>query len=182
MNNKALFKRILNLIKPFAPMLVLSLLFAVLNVVSNLYIPVLTGRAIDEMVGKGLVNFQGLFEILKLFLAMLIINGITTWIMTLINNRVAFNVVRDLRNRLFNKIHSVPVSYIDTHGHGDLLSRMIADVDRLSDGLLLGFSQLFVGLLTIFATLAFMFGINVWITLVVIVLTPVSLFAATFIS
>nr|MCR5310158.1 ABC transporter ATP-binding protein/permease [Lachnospiraceae bacterium] len=164
------------------PLLILSLLFAVANVVSNLYIPVLTGRAIDEMVGQGLVDFEGLFAILKLFLAMLLINGVTTWIMTLINNRVAFNVVRDLRVRLFNKIHSVPVSYIDTHGHGDLLSRMIADVDRLSDGLLLGFSQLFVGILTIVATLVFMFNINVWITLVVVVLTPVSLFAATFIS
>ena len=182
MNNRLVFKRILNLVKPFAPMLVLSLIFAVANVVSNLYIPVLTGRAIDEMVGAGLVDFERLFAVLRLFLTMLIINGITTWIMTLINNRVAFSVVKDLRVRLFNKIHSVPVSYIDTHGHGDLLSRMIADVDRLSDGLLLGFSQLFVGLLTIFATLAFMFGINVWITVVVIVLTPVSLFAATFIS
>lgn len=182
MKNRILYRRILNLVKPHAPGLFVSLLFGVANVVSQLYIPILTGQAIDRMVGRGLVDFEGLFTVLKLFLLMLVINGLTSWIMTLINNRVTFTIVRDLRRRLFEKIHTLPVSYIDSHGHGDLLSRMIADVDRLSEGLLLGFSQLFVGLLTIAATLLFMLRINVWITLVVIALTPLSLFAASFIS
>lgn len=182
MKNRHLYKRILNLVKPHAPALILSLLFAVLNVVSQLYIPILTGQAIDRMVGKGAVEFTELITILKLFLLSLLVNGFTSWIMTLINNRVTFTIVRDLRKRLFEKIHTLPVSYIDSHGHGDLLSRMIADVDRLSEGLLLGFSQLFVGLLTIAATLVFMLRINLWITLVVIALTPLSLFAASFIS
>ncbi|MCR5279221.1 MAG: ABC transporter ATP-binding protein/permease [Lachnospiraceae bacterium] len=182
MKNKALYKRILNLVKPHGFMLLVSLLFGVANVVSQLYIPIFTGRAIDKMIGAGAVDFEGLFTVLRLFLLMLLINGLTSWIMTLINNRVTFTIVRDLRKRLFDKIHTLPVSYIDSHGHGDLLSRIIADVDRLSEGLLLGFSQLFVGLLTIAATLIFMFRINVWITFVVIALTPLSLFAASFIS
>ncbi len=182
MKNRHLYKRILNLVNPHTPALILSLLFAVLNVVSQLYIPILTGQAIDRMVGKGAVDFTELINILKLFLLSLLVNGFTSWIMTLINNRVTFTIVRDLRKRLFEKIHTLPVSYIDSHGHGDLLSRMIADVDRLSEGLLLGFSQLFVGLLTIAATLVFMLRINLWITLVVIALTPLSLFAASFIS
>ena len=182
MKNKALYSRILNLVKPHGVALCVSLIFAVLNVVSQLYIPILTGRAIDRMVGAGAVDFEGLFTILKLFLLSLLINGISSWIMTLINNRVTFTIVRNLRGQLFDKIHTLPVSYIDSHGHGDLLSRMIADVDRLSEGLLLGFSQLFVGILTIAATLVFMLRINVWITLVVIALTPLSLFAASFIS
>ena len=182
MKHKALYGRILKLVRPHFAGLLISLFFGIANVVSQLYIPILTGRAIDTMVGTGLVDFAGLFKILTLFLIMLLINGLTSWIMTLINNRVTFTIVRDLRKRMFDKIHTLPVSYIDSHGHGDLLSRMIADVDRLSDGLLLGFSQLFVGLLTIAATLVFMFRINIWITLVVIALTPLSLFAASFIS
>ncbi len=182
MNNKEIYKRIAGLVKPHAVKLIFALLFSVASVISSLFIPVLTGRAIDEMIGAGLVNFAGLTKILTLFLIMLLINGLSSWVMTLINNKVTFTIVRDLRKRLFEKIHTLPVSYIDNHGHGDLLSRMISDVERLSDGLLLGFSQLFVGILTIVATLVFMLRINLWIALAVVVLTPVSLFAASFIS
>ncbi len=181
-NNKEIYKRIAGLVKPHAVKLIFALLFSVVSVISSLFIPVLTGRAIDEMIGAGLVNFVGLTKILTLFLIMLLINGLSSWVMTLINNKVTFTIIRDLRKRLFEKIHTLPVSYIDSHGHGDLLSRMISDVERLSDGLLLGFSQLFVGVLTIVATLVFMLRINLWIALAVVVLTPVSLFAASFIS
>ena len=149
---------------------------------ASLYIPVLTGNAIDEMIGAGQVSFEAIRKILSLFFLMLMINGIATWLMTLINNKVTFKIVHDLRNELFNKLHKVSCFYLDTMGHGDILSRLISDVERLSDGLLLGFSQLFTGVLTIVATLVFMLRINGWMALAVIVLTPLSLFAASFIS
>lgn len=174
--------RILKLIKPHLFLIIVSLLCALLSVFSSLYIPILTGQAIDEMAGKGLVSFEAIRKILSWFLLMLIINGAASFVMTLINNRVSFKITKDLRNQLFEKIHKVPVSYLDSCGHGDILSRIISDVDRLSDGLLLGFSQLFTGVITILATLVFMFFVNVWMALVVVVLTPVSMFAASFIS
>ena len=182
MKNKNIYLRILRLVKPHMFFIVLSLLLAAASVFSSLYIPVLTGRAIDEMIGAGQVSFEAVRHILTLFLVMLLINGFATWIMTLINNRVTFKIVHDLRNRLFNKLHGVAVFYLDTKGHGDILSRLISDVERLSDGLLLGFSQLFTGVLTIIATLVFMLTINGWMALVVILLTPLSLFTASFIS
>lgn len=182
MKNKEIYSRILKLVKPHLPLIILSLILAMAGVFSSLYIPVLTGNAIDEMVGTGLVSFEAIKKILTLFLMMLLINGISTWIMTLINNKVTFKIVNNLRNELFEKIHKVPVVYLDSKGHGDILSRIISDVERLSDGLLLGFSQLFTGLLTIIATLVFMVSINGWMALIVILLTPVSLFVASFIS
>ncbi|MCR4961044.1 MAG: ABC transporter ATP-binding protein/permease [Lachnospiraceae bacterium] len=182
MKNKTIFLRILKLVKPHAVLIVLSLLCAVGNVFSALFIPVLTGRAIDEMIGKGRVSFENIRHILTLFLIAFLVNAATVWLMTLINNRITFKVVRDLRRDLFAKLHSVPIFYMDSLGHGDLLSRIVSDVERLSDGLLLGFSQLFTGILTIVATLVFMVRINLWIALAVMVLTPLSLFAASFIS
>jgi len=182
MKNKAIYKRIFELIKPHMAGLIISILLAVMSVFSSLYIPVLTGRAIDEMVGTGQVSLINIRKILMLFLLMLVINGIASWIMTLINNSITFKIVNRLRNQLFDKIHSVPVMYIDNMGHGDILSRIISDVERLADGLLLGFSQLFTGILTILATLVFMLRINPWMALIVILLTPISLFAASFIS
>ena len=182
MKNKTIFLRILKLVKPHAPLIVLSLLCAVGNVFSALFIPVLTGRAIDEMIGEGRVSFENIRHILILFLIAFLVNAATVWLMTLINNRITFKVVRDLRRDLFAKLHSVPIFYMDSLGHGDLLSRIVSDVERLSDGLLLGFSQLFTGILTIVATLVFMVRINLWIALAVMVLTPLSLFAASFIS
>lgn len=182
MKNKAVYSRILSLIKPHSFLVLISLILALFNVFSALYIPVLIGQAIDEMIGAGLVSMEAVSKILILFLATLLINAFSSWIMTLINNRITFNIVRDLRKALFDKLHDVPVSYLDSKGHGDLLSRMISDVERLSDGLLLGFSQLFIGVITIVATLVFMVRINLWVSLIVILLTPLSLFAASFIS
>jgi len=182
MKNKNVYLRILSLIKPHSILVFISLVLALLNVFSSLYIPVLIGRAIDEMIGAGMVSMDAIVKILTLFLATLLINAFSSWIMTLINNRITFNIVRELRKKLFDKLHEVPVSYLDSKGHGDLLSRIISDVERLSDGLLLGFSQLFIGVITIVATLVFMIRINLWVSLIVIVLTPLSLFAASFIS
>ena len=182
MKNAYIYKRIFKLIRPHAFALIVSLVLAIIAVFSNLYIPVLTGDAIDMMVDKGQVDLEGVKRICFLFLIMLLINGISTFLQTLINNKITFRVVRDLRMELFNKIHSVPVIYLDSMGHGDLLSRIISDVERLSDGLLLGFSQLFTGILTIIATLVFMVRINPYMSIVVIVLTPLSLFSASFIS
>lgn len=182
MKNKAIYSRIIKLIKPHLAGIIFSLLLALLSVFTTLIIPVLTGKAIDEMIGAGMVSFEAIRKILILFLVMLLVNGISSWFMTLINNSITFKIVRDLRLKLFDKIHRVPIFYLDTAGHGDILSRIVSDVERLSDGLLLGFSQLFTGLLTIVATLVFMLVINPWMAIVVIVLTPVSLFAASFIS
>lgn len=182
MKNKAIYLRILKLVKPHLFGIIFSLILATASVLASLYIPVLTGKAIDEMIGAGQVSFEAIRKILSLFFLMLMINGIATWLMTLINNKVTFKIVHDLRNELFNKLHKVSCFYLDTMGHGDILSRLISDVERLSDGLLLGFSQLFTGVLTIVATLVFMLRINGWMALAVIVLTPLSLFAASFIS
>ena len=182
MKNKAIYLRILKLVKPHLFGIIFSLILATASVLASLYIPVLTGNAIDEMIGAGQVSFEAIRKILSLFFLMLMINGIATWLMTLINNKVTFRIVHDLRNNLFNKLHKVSCFYLDTMGHGDILSRLISDVERLSDGLLLGFSQLFTGVLTIVATLVFMLRINGWMALAVIVLTPLSLFAASFIS
>lgn len=182
MRNKDILKRILKLIHPHLFGIVVSFLLAIFSVLSSLYIPVLTGRAIDEMVGAGKVSFENIRYILTLFGVMIAINSVSAWLMTLINNRITFKIVNNLRKTLFNKIHSVPVSYLDSKGQGDLLSRIVSDVERLADGLLLGFSQLFTGILTIVVTLVFMLTINPWMALVVILLTPLSLFAASFIS
>lgn len=182
MSNKRNLKRILMLTRPHAFFLILSLILAVASVFTTLYMPIIMGHAIDAMVDKGSVKFEIIRKNLSVFLVLLLANGLSIWLMTVINNKVTAKIVKDLRKKLFLKITLVPVSYLDTIGHGDLLSRIISDVERLSDGLLLGFSQLFTGILTILATLIFMLRVNVWMSLVVIVLTPVSLFAASFIS
>lgn len=182
MKKKGTFRKIMTLVKAELPLILISILLSILSVFSSLYIPVLTGDAIDVMIGKGSVNFDMLKHILLLFGIMIVINTLSSWFMTLINNKVTFKIVTRLREQLFKKIHTVPVSYLDSKGHGDLLSRIVSDVERLSDGLLLGFSQLFTGVLTIIATLVFMVNINGWMALVVFLLTPVSLFAASFIS
>lgn len=182
MKNKEIYRRILKLISPSLPLILVSILMAVVNVVATLMIPILTGRAVDCMPGKGLVDFDSIGNILLVFLTVLIVNGISNFLMTIINNRVTYKIVRDVRSEMLKHIHKVPVSYLDRQGHGDILSRIISDVERLSDGLLLGFSQLFTGVLTIVGTLIFMFVTNGLISVVVVVLTPLSLFAASFIS
>ena len=182
MKDRAVYYRILKLVKPHMGLIIFSLVMAVVNVLATLYIPILTGNAVDCMVDRGIVDFARIKTILLTFLVTLIINGISNFLMTLSNNRVTFKIVHDMRETLLKKIHSVPVSYLDAKGHGEILSRTISDVERLSDGLLLGFSQLFTGILTIIGTLVFMFVTNGLISLVVVVLTHLSLFAASFIS
>lgn len=160
----------------------LSMVFALISVAATLYAPILIGDAVDLIVGKGKVNFHGLVPILiKLGLAV----GATSlcqWLMSVCTNKITFNVVRDLRNDAFSKLNKLPLSYIDSHSHGDVISRVITDIDQISDGLLMGFAQLFTGICTIFGTLIFMLTINVRISLIVVLLTPLSLFVARFIS
>ena len=182
MSNKEIYGRILKLLKPNAFLIIFSLILAIINVTATLTIPILTGKAVDCMTGPGAVDLNGIMSILAIFLCVLIINGLANFFMTLINNRVTFTTVHDLRRDMLIKMHSVPVTTLDAMGHGDLLSRTISDVERLSDGLLLGFSQLFTGVLTIVGTLVFMFVTNGLISGIVVLITPVSLFAAAFIS
>ncbi len=182
MNKKEIYKRIMKLVSSHSFLLIISIILSILSVLSALYMPVLTGRAIDACIDKGMVDFESIKHNLFLFVIALLINGLSTFFMSLINNKVTFKIVRDLRNKLFDKIHKLPVVYLDSRGRGDILSRIISDVARLSDGLLLGFSQLFTGVFTVIATLVFMAIINPWLALTVLILTPISLVVASFIS
>ena len=180
--NVATLRRVLTLIKPYFGLLLISLLFAVITVVTTLYAPVLTGQAIDHVVAPGKVDYEAITPILFRFLAVVGIMAASGWIMTLCNNRIAFHVVRDLRTQVYAHVQKLPLRYLDSHPNGDTLSRIVTDIDQLSDGLLMGFSQLFTGVVTIAATLGFMISIHVGIALLVVVLTPVSLFVAAFIA
>ena len=180
--NSATLVRVIALIKPYLWLLCLSLLFAVITVVTTLYAPVLTGQAIDHVVAAGKVDFKAIVPILIKFLIVVGIMAASSWLMGLCNNRIAFHVVRDLRTKVYAHVQNLPLSYLDSHPNGDTLSRIVTDIDQLSDGLLMGFSQLFTGVVTIAATLGFMLSIHVGIALLVVVLTPVSLFVAAFIA
>lgn len=175
-------RRILGLMKPYAPVLILSLVLAVAVVTTTLTIPVLTGQAVDAILGKGKVNFPVLGEILTKMCLVLGSTAAFQWCMTALTNRVAYGIVRDLRVAAFAKLQKLPLRYVDSHSHGDVVSRVITDVDQFSEGLLMGFAQLFTGVLTILMTLAFMFRLSAFITLVVICITPLSIFAAGFIA
>lgn len=175
-------KKVLKYIKHYIFLAVISLLCAFVSVVTTLYLPMLTGEAVDVMIDRGRVNFTDLREILFQMGIMIVITGISGWLMNVINNRITFFVVRDIRKDAFHKIQKLPVRYLDAHPVGDVVSRMIADVDQFADGLLMGFTQAFTGVLTILLTLVFMFRKNVWITLVVVFVTPLSLFVAAFIA
>lgn len=179
---KQTLQRILLLIRPGWMFLALSLLFAVMNVALTLYVPVLIGDGIDLIVAAGRVDFAGLVPISIRLAAAAAAASLAQWLMNLCNNRLTYRVVRDLRVQTFAHIQELPLRYIDGHPHGDTVSRVINDADQISDGLLLGFSQLFTGIATIFGTLAFMLGIDVKISLVVICITPVSLFVASFVA
>ncbi|WP_313069996.1 ABC transporter ATP-binding protein [Lacrimispora sp.] len=159
-----------------------SLFCALLTVLLTLYIPILIGQAIDCIVGTGDVNFQGMWVILKQMGIVILLTSVAQWLMSHINNWITYRVVKDIRTRAFNKLEVLPLKYIDSHSHGDIISRIIADIDQFSDGLLMGFTQLFTGVLTIIGTLIFMFYINPIIAAVVVVVTPVSLFVASFIA
>lgn len=166
----------------YLPLLILSLVLAAITVILTLYFPILTGQAIDLIIGKGSVDFAGILEIAKKALLVVILTAIAQWLMNICNNRMTYHIVRDIRKDAFDKIEKLPLSYVDSHSHGDLVSRVIADVDAFAEGLLMGFTQLFSGVATIIGTLLFMLSIDVKITLVVVLITPLSLFVASFIA
>jgi len=168
--------------KKYIPLLVLSILLAMVTVAMTLYFPILTGNALDLIIGKNLVDFEGIVEIIKVASLVIIINAIAQWIMNVCNNRMTYHIVMDIRKDAFQKIERLPLSYIDSKSHGDIVSRVIADVDTFAEGLLMGFTQLFTGVATIVGTLLFMLTLDFKITLVVVVITPISLFVASFIA
>lgn len=174
--------KVFEYMKKYIPLLIFSLIFAAISVALTLYFPILTGRAIDLIVDKGRVDFDGILSISTKAGIIALITGVTQWLMNTCNNRMTYGIVRDIRTDAFKKLEKLPLSYIDSHSHGDMVSRIIADVDTFADGLLMGFTQLFSGVATIIGTLIFMLTINVKITLVVVFITPVSLFVASFIA
>ena len=181
-NNKETMKRVLKYIRKYTPALVLSLLLAGLTVLLTLYIPILTGNAVDLIIGKGQVDMAGIFAIMKRIAIAMIITAVGQWIMNTCNNYITYHVIRDIRTDAFAKLEILPLKYLDAHAYGDIVSRVIADVDTFADGLLMGFTQLFTGALTILCTLGFMLVTNVPITLVVVCITPVSFLVAKFIA
>ena len=180
--NKGTLRRIVCLILEYKFSFFLSLLFALIYTISGLLIPLLTGRAVDFIVAKGNVDFTGLFRILSLIASLAILSFISSYLMARLNNRISYRVSRRMRDLSFSKLSRLPLSYLDSHPSGDTLSRIINDVDNLSDGLILGFSQLFTGIMTILGTLIMLFGLNYILALVVLLVTPLSLFVASFIS
>lgn len=182
MEKKDTIKRILKLIQPYYWQLILSLLFAVISVALTLYAPILTGDAIDLILAKENVDFDGIVPILIRFAVAVVITAAAQWLMNLCNNKITYQVVKDIRIKTFAHLQKLPLSYIDSKQYGEIISRVVTDVDQFSDGLLMGFSQLFTGLVTIFATIGFMLSINIKITFVVVLITPVSLFVASFIA
>ena len=179
---KATLRRVLEKIRPYRFFVGCSLIVAAVSVAAQLYIPILCGSAIDLMLGKGHVDFTGVMQIIVQIVAVAILAAFAQWLLSVCNNRITFSVSRDLRNAALRKIQILPLSYLDSHPSGDIVSRMIADVDTFADGLLMGFTQLFSGLLTIFGTLLFMLWENVPITLVVVCITPLSLVVASFLA
>lgn len=182
MNKKSTLKKVLKRIKKYGVLVALSLLMAAAAVVFTLYLPILTGDAVDGIVSKGLVNFTGLFRSLKMMVLVIAGTALFQWLMNIINNHITYHVVQDIRQEAFEKLERLPLKYVDSRSYGEIVSRMIADVDQFAEGLLMGFTQLFTGILTIAGTLVFMFGIHVKIALVVVILTPLSLFVAGFIA
>ena len=179
---KATMTRVLQKIKPYGFFVVCSLIVAAVSVAAQLYIPILCGSAIDMMLGKGAVDFAGVLRIIYEIIVVAVVAAFAQWLLSVCNNRITFAVSRDLRNAAMRKIQTLPLSYLDSHPSGDIVSRMVADVDTFADGLLMGFTQLFSGVLTILGTLLFMLQQNVPITLVVVCITPLSLVVASFLA
>ena len=175
-------KRVLKYTKKYNMYIAFSLILAAVTVVLTLYLPILTGDAVDLMLGKSAVKFAGLMVILKKMIVIIAFTALAQWLMNICNNKITYNVVRDIRKDAFEKIQILPLKYIDGHPSGDVVSRVIADADQFADGLLMGFTQAFTGVLTILGTLVFMLSLNVWITLVVVIVTPLSFFVASFIA
>ena len=180
--NKGTFRRLLKLIEKYKFLVLLSLLLAVVVVATQLYAPILFGKAVDLAIGKGNVDIKGIIIILIKTGIVIGITALAQWIMSVINNRITYRVVMDLRVQAFRHLQKLDIAYIDSHEHGDIVSRIITDIDQLSDGLLMGFTQFFTGVVTILGTLIFMFSVNVKIALIVVLLTPLSLFVASFIA
>lgn len=181
-DQKKTLVKVMKYIKKYRMLVVLSLIFAAVTVVTTLYLPILTGNAVDLMVKKGKVDFVGLKPIVRTMLIVLVITGVAQWIMNICNNYITYHVVQDIRKDAMDRIQIVPLKYLDGHAVGDIVSRVIADADQFADGLLMGFTQAFTGVMTIIGTLGFMLWINGWITLVVILVTPLSFFVAGFIA
>lgn len=175
-------KEVLKYIKKYMFYVALSVIFAAATVAMTLYVPILTGDAIDLIVGKGNVDFSAVYAIIKKIIIVVGLTALSQWIMNICNNKITYGVIRDIRKDAFEKLEILPLKYIDSHSHGDIVSRVITDVDTFADGLLMGFTQLFTGIITILGTLIFMLTINVKITFVVVLITPISLFVASFIA
>ena len=179
---KSTMSRILLCIRPYLPLVILSLVLAVISVFLQLIIPVWIGDGVDAIMGKGSVDFSTLLQIIRKIVICICLTAAAQWIMNHVNNVITYRIVRDLRVQAFHKIHSIPLSWLDTHSSGDLLSRVITDIEQLSDGLLLGFTQLFTGVITIIGTIIFMVSLQPLATLIVVVFTPLSFVIAKFIS
>ena len=180
--NKNTLKRILSLLHPYRFRMFVSLLLAVVIVLTTLYLPILTGRAVDTIVSKGNVDFEKLIKIIFTMIIIMCITAVAQWCMTAINNVVAYHMVRDIRNQAFAKIMKLPISYVDSTSHGEIINRVINDVDQFSEGLLMGFAQFFTGILTIILTIIILFKINVYVTLVVLLVTPLAMLVAGLIA
>ncbi|SER94022.1 ABC transporter ATP-binding protein [Lachnobacterium bovis] len=181
-NQKETLKKVLKYIKKYRIYLIMSLILAFVTVVLTLYIPKITGQTLDYMMGKNHVDFKNVISKLIQIIIFVLITGLAQWFMNLCNNKMTYCVVRDIRNDAFKKIEKLPLKFIDSHSYGEIESRVIADADQFADGLLMGFTQLFTGVITILGTLMFMFSINIIITIVVVLVTPLSFFVAGFIS
>lgn len=175
-------KRVFYYIGFYRFLVLLSLMLAGITVALTLYMPILTGEAVDYIVGKGRVDFVGLFTVFKRMLIVLLLTALMQWGMNILNNYVAYRVVMDIRTKAFKQLQILPISYMDSHSHGDIISRVIADIDQFADGLLMGFTQLFTGVLTILGTLLFMLHVNIQITIVVVLVTPISMLMAGYIA
>jgi ATP-binding cassette subfamily B protein len=182
MQNKKTIRKVLRYIQRYIPVLVLSVVLATITVALTLYFPILTGNAIDLIIEEGKVDFSQIKGILTKGAVVIVLTAAAQWLMNICNNRMTYGIVRDIRKDAFDKLEKLPLSYVDSHSHGDMVSRIIADVDTFAEGLLMGFTQLFSGVATILGTLLFMLTISVKITFVVVLITPISLFVASFIA
>lgn len=180
--HKSTLKRILDYIGHYKWFVLLSLFLAAITVATTLYAPILVGQGVDLILGPGKVDFTGLYQILKKIVVVIAITAFAQWLMNHINNKITYQVVKDIRTKAFNHLEILPLRYVDTHQYGDVISRIIADIDQFSEGLLMGFTQLFTGVLTILGTLGFMLIVNPLITVVVVLVTPLSLFVASYIA
>lgn len=182
-NQKETLIKVLKYIKPYSLIMVLTILMAAVSVALTLYLPILTGNAVDMLTGFfSLETWAGLINILVKMVIVILLTSLTQWIMNICNNKIVYNIIQDIRKKAFRRLQELPLKYLDAHSHGDIVSRVVADVDQFADGLLIGFTQLFTGIVTILGTLGFMLSVNAGITAVVVIITPVSLFVASFIA